>query len=164
MTAGMNTRNLEAGRISLPRAGLGVLLAGTLLAGSVIGAATYAAINMANVNAAAHAAAISAALPKESTVVHDARIAAGHGQLAADGPTSGSRALAQDAIRKGQQAAGNGALAGDVRGVPVARDGFGFGPGARQAPVGRDGFGFGPASEPAPTVTIQHASGRGPLQ
>jgi len=51
MTAGMNTRNLDAGRISLPRAGFGALIAGTLLAGSLVGAATYAAVNTASANA-----------------------------------------------------------------------------------------------------------------
>ena len=84
MTAGMNTRNLDAGRISLPRAGFGALIAGTLLAGSLVGAATYAAVNTASANAAGHAAAISIALPNESTAVRNERIAAGNGQLVGD--------------------------------------------------------------------------------
>ena len=39
MTAGMTTQRLESSRVSLPRAGLGALLAATLLAGGLIGAA-----------------------------------------------------------------------------------------------------------------------------
>ena len=38
MTAGMTTQKLERSRVSLPRAGLGGLLAATLLAGGLIGA------------------------------------------------------------------------------------------------------------------------------
>jgi len=187
MTAGMNTRNLDAGRISLPRAGFGALIAGTLLAGSLVGAATYAAVNTASANAAGHAAAISIALPNESTAVRNERIAAGNGQLVGDTrATSASAAVvstaAAEEIRRGQLATGNGPLAGDVRELPnsgtaafgvtkstnfpAGRDGFGFDQPAAQTPAsaGRDGFGFGPTAAPAPTVTIQHAPGRGPLQ
>ena len=182
MTAGMNTRNLDAGRISLPRAGFGALLAGTLLAGSLLGAAAYATITMASANAAAaaHAAAIAAALPNESTIVHDARIAVGHGQLVGDA-TRAAAVGSVGAVRQGQITAGNGPLAGDIRGVasgtaavgvtrntafPAGRDGFGFDQATAPvaAPVGRDSFGFGQAAAPAPTVTLQHAPGRGPLQ
>ena len=138
MTAGMTTRNLDAGRISLPRAGLGALLAGTLLAGSLLGAATYATVSMINANAAAHAAAISTPPAQESTAVRDARIAAG-----------------------------NGPLAGDVRGVAPAASGTKGAAQASATPAGRDGYGFGQAAAApaaAPTLTIRHAPGRGPLQ
>jgi hypothetical protein len=47
MTAEMTTQKLERSRVSLPRAGLGALLAGTLLAGGLIGAAAYAGIGAA---------------------------------------------------------------------------------------------------------------------
>ena len=77
MTAGMTTQNLESSRVSLPRAGLGALLAATLLAGGLIGAAAYAGIGAA----IAHPATISATLQHESIVVRDLRIAAGRGQL-----------------------------------------------------------------------------------
>ena len=76
MTAGMTTQRLD-GRVSLPRAGLGALLAATLLAGSLIGAAIHA-------GAAAvitQPARVSVTLPRESAVVRDLRIAAGRGQL-----------------------------------------------------------------------------------
>ena len=56
MTAGMTTQKLEGSRVSLPRAGLGGLLAATLLAGSLIGAAAYAGIGAA----AAQPAVVSA--------------------------------------------------------------------------------------------------------
>jgi hypothetical protein len=131
----MDTRNLEAGRISLPRAGLGALLAGTLIAGGLLGAAAYATASMINPNAAAHAAAISVALPNESTTVRDARIAAG-----------------------------NGPLAGDVRGLPSRTTGVQGVTRTTSFPSGRDGFGYDQASAPAPTVVTQHALGRGPLQ
>src|SRR4029453_14118517 len=84
MAAGMDTRNLDAGRVSLPRVGLGVLLAGTLIAGSLLGAAAYAPARRINAKARAPRGAISVALPHETTIVRDARIAAGNGQLAAD--------------------------------------------------------------------------------
>jgi len=134
MTAGINTRNLDAGRVSLPRAGFGALLAGTLLAGSVLGAATYAAISMTSTNAA-HAAAISVAAPKESTVVRDGRIAAG-----------------------------NGPLAGDVRGVASATGGSKDVTRTSAFPAGRDGFGYDEAAGPAPKISVLHGPGRGPLQ
>jgi len=53
MTAGMTTQKLERSRVSLPRAGLGALLAATLLAGSLIGAAAYAGIGAATARPAA---------------------------------------------------------------------------------------------------------------
>ena len=166
MTAGMNTRNLDAGRISLPRVSLGVLLAGTMLAGGLIGAATAAAIDRADANAAAHAAAIAAALPKESTVVRDGRIAAGNGQLAgdtrgaivSDGAAAGA---AVRVVRQGQLAVGNGPMAGDVRGMSSGATGVAP---ATAFPAGRDGFGFGQATVRTSTVTIRHAPGRGPLE
>ena len=77
MTAGMNTQKLGSSRISLPRAGLGALLAATLLAGGLVGAAVYAGIGAAT----AQPAAVSMTLPRESIVVRDLRIAAGRGQL-----------------------------------------------------------------------------------
>ena len=77
MTAGMTTQNLENSRVSLPRAGLGALLAATLLAGGLIGAAAYAGIGAA----IAQPATVSATLQHESIVVRDLRIAAGRGQL-----------------------------------------------------------------------------------
>ena len=43
MTAGMTTQKFDS-RVSLPRAGLGALLAATLVAGGLIGAAAYAGI------------------------------------------------------------------------------------------------------------------------
>ena len=135
MTAGMNTRNLDAGRISLPRVGLGALLAGTLIAGGLLGAAAYATASMINANAAAHAAAISVALPHESTTVRDARIAAGNGQVA-----------------------------GDTRGLPSGTTGVQGVTRTTSFPAGRDGFGFDQVGASAPTVVIQHAPGRGPMQ
>ena len=80
MTAGMTTQNLESSRVSLPRAGLGALLAATLLAGGLIGAAAYAGIGAA----IAQPATVSATLQHESIVVRDLRIAAGRGQLIGD--------------------------------------------------------------------------------
>ena len=76
MTAGMTTQKFDS-RVSLPRAGLGALLAATLLAGGLIGAAAYAGIGAA----IAQPAAVSMTLEHESIVVRDLRIAAGRGQL-----------------------------------------------------------------------------------
>ena len=67
MTAGMTTQELEGSRVSLPRAGLGGLLAATLLAGGLIGAAAYAGIGAA----IAQPAAVSITVPHDSTVTHD---------------------------------------------------------------------------------------------
>ena len=53
MTAGMTTQKFEGSRVSLPRAGLGGLLAATLLAGSLIGAAASARIGAATAQPAA---------------------------------------------------------------------------------------------------------------
>ena len=79
MTAGMTTQKFDS-RVSLPRAGLGALLAATLLAGGLIGAAAYAGIGAA----IAQPATISVTLSPESTVVRNLRIAAGRGQLVGD--------------------------------------------------------------------------------
>ena len=76
MTAGMTTQKLD-GRVSLPRAGLGALLAATLLAGGLVGAAAYAGIGVATVQPAA----VSITLERESIAIRDLRIAAGRGQL-----------------------------------------------------------------------------------
>ena len=76
----MTTQTLESSRVSLPRAGLGALLAATLLAGGLIGAAAYAGIGVA----IAKPATEGVTLPHESTVVRDLRIAAGRGQLIGD--------------------------------------------------------------------------------
>lgn len=86
MTAGTTTRSVGGNRISLPRAGLGALLAGTLLAGTLLGAAAYAGINAATGSAAADAAAVGAPLPHESDAVRNARIRAGNGPLVGDAP------------------------------------------------------------------------------
>jgi hypothetical protein len=87
MTAGMTTQKLENSRISLPRAGLGALLAATLLAGGLIGAVVYAGVGAA----IAQPATGSTTLPHESIVVRDLRIAAGRGQLI--GETDGAAVL-----------------------------------------------------------------------
>ena len=87
MTAGTTTRTIGSNRISLPRAGLGALLAGTLLVGSLLGAAAYAGFTGATSNAAADAAADLGPLPRESVVVRNARIAAGNGPLVGDAPS-----------------------------------------------------------------------------
>ena len=76
MTAGMTTQKLDS-RVSLPRAGLGALLAATLVTGGLIGAAAYAGIGVTT----AQRAAVSMTLERESIVVRDLRIEAGRGQL-----------------------------------------------------------------------------------
>ena len=86
MTAGMNTRSIGGNRISLPRAGLGALLAGTLLAGTLLGAAAYAGINAATSSAAVGKAVIVTPLPDEPAAVRNARIRAGNGPLVGDAP------------------------------------------------------------------------------
>src|SRR5262245_25183243 len=73
MTAGMTTQKLEGSRISLPRAGLGALLAAALLAGGLIGAAVSAGIGIAT----AQPAAVSVTLPRDATVPRDQRIHGG---------------------------------------------------------------------------------------
>ena len=85
MTAGTTTRSIRGDRVSLPRAGLGALLAGTLLAGTLLGAAAYAGINAATGSAAAVAAAVTPVLD-ESAAVQRARIAAGNGPLVGEAP------------------------------------------------------------------------------
>ena len=134
MTAGMNTRNLDAGRISLPRAGLGALLAGTLIAGSLLGAAAYATASMISADAA----------PVTSNTV-------------AVGTSAG-------VIRQAQLATGNGPLVGDERGLPSGTTGIRGVTRTTGFPAGRDGFGYDQVAAPASTVVIQHAQGRGPLQ
>ena len=81
MTAGMTTQKLEGSRVSLPRTGLGALLAATLLAGGLIGAGVYAGVGAA----IAQPATVSVTLPHESRVVRDLRIDSGRGQLIGDG-------------------------------------------------------------------------------
>ena len=89
MTAGMTTQKLDGSRVSLPRAGLGGLLAATLLAGGLIGAAAYAGIGAATAQLAAvtitephgltrdardsfrYSRSISVAQPHDSTVPRD---------------------------------------------------------------------------------------------
>jgi len=97
---------MEGSRISLPRAGLGALLAGTLLAGSLLGAAAYAGIAGATSNPAA---ALAAPLP-ESAAIRHARIQAGNGQLAGD--AGGIQAN----VTTNQ---------GPIRAIPYRGDGFG---------------------------------------
>lgn len=53
MTAGMTTQKLGNSQVSLPRAGLGALLAATLLTGALIGAAASAGIGAATASPAA---------------------------------------------------------------------------------------------------------------
>ena len=86
MTAGITTRSMEGSRISLPRAGLGALLAATLLAGSLLGAAAYAGINTATSTPLARGSAIVAPLPPASAAIRNARIEAGSGPLVGDAP------------------------------------------------------------------------------
>lgn len=115
MTAGTTTQSMRGNRVSLPRAGLGALLAGTLLAGSVIGAAAYAGISAATSSAAADAAVVVAPTPGDSAAVRRARIAAGNGPLVGDDPgiratptvTVGERSTHQDITG---HAAGHGPL------------------------------------------------------
>jgi len=130
MTAGMTTQKLEGGRVSLPRAGLGALLAATLLAGGLIGAAVYAGIGIAT----AQPAAISLTVPHESNVVRDQRIHAGRGQLVDD-------------IRPAMSTVGT-----TYR--PAERDGFGIGvssSGASDSVRGTTAqFTHGPRSGPLP--------------
>jgi hypothetical protein len=135
MTAGMITRRMEGARVSLPRAGLGALLAATLLAGGLLGAAIYAGIGAVTAGSAAHAVAITVALPPEPATVRDARIAAGNGQLA-----------------------------GDARGLPSGATGPIGVTRTSSFPVGRDGFGFDQAAGSQGNVVVTHSPGRGPLQ
>ena len=66
MTAGMTTQKLEGSRVSLPRAGLGGLLAATLLAGSLIGAAAYAGIGAATAQQAAATTTLAQGLTRDA--------------------------------------------------------------------------------------------------
>ena len=102
MTAGMTTQNLENSRVSLPRAGLGALLAATLLAGGLIGAAAYAGIGAA----IAQPATVSATLQHESIVVRDLRIAAGRGQLV--GETNATLVIGGTGTRTSRRTTGSG--------------------------------------------------------
>ena len=83
VTTGTTSRSMERSRISLPRAGLGVLLAGTLVTGALLGAAAYAGISTAASSATADAA-IVAPLPNEPAFIRDARIEVGTGPLVGD--------------------------------------------------------------------------------
>jgi hypothetical protein len=76
MTAGITTQKFGS-RVSLPRVGLGALLAATLVAGGLIGAAAYAGIGAA----IAQPAVVSMTLEHESIGVRNLRIEAGRGQL-----------------------------------------------------------------------------------
>jgi hypothetical protein len=120
MTAGMTTRSMEGNRISLPRAGLGALLAGTLLAGSLLGAAVYAGVSAATSNPVADAAAVSTPLPGELNVVRDARISAGNGQLVEDEPgIPAGQGTARTIPFRGDGFGGDGFLVGNDRLAPV---------------------------------------------
>ena len=66
MTAGMTTQKLDKSQVSLPRAGLGALLAATLLAGSLIGAAAYAGIGAATAQPAAVTTTLSHGLTPDA--------------------------------------------------------------------------------------------------
>ena len=66
MTAGMTTQKLDGSRVSLPRAGLGGLLAATLLAGSLIGAAASARISAATAQPAAVTTTLAHGLTRDA--------------------------------------------------------------------------------------------------
>jgi len=137
MTAGMTTRSMEGSRISLPRAGLGALLAGTLLAGSVLGGAVYAGISAATNSTNALAAAIGET-SHESAAVRQARVEAGSGPLVGD--AGGSQA----SVTAGRSSAGT---------IPYRGDGF-----------GGDGFHVPQRINEPPAGTTTHAVGHGPLR
>jgi hypothetical protein len=75
MTAGMTTPKLEGSRVSLPRAGLGALLAATLLAGGLIGAAVCAGVGTTI------AQPVAVSVSHASTVARDQPIHAVRGLL-----------------------------------------------------------------------------------
>jgi hypothetical protein len=136
MTAGTTTQNLD-GRVSLPRAGLGALLAATLLAGGLIGATIYAEIGAA----ITQPATVGVTLPPESAVVHDLRIAAGRGPLIGESeatPVSVTLPPESAAVHDLRIAAGRGPLIGES-----------------EATV---------ATTTTTTVELTHAPGRGPLR
>jgi hypothetical protein len=136
MTAGMTAQKLD-GRVSLPRAGLGALLAATLLAGGLVGAAIYAGISAAMTQPAT----VGVTLPLESAVVHDLRIAAGRGQLIGEPGTAPIRVTLQQesaVVHDLRIAAGRGPLTGES-----------------EATV---------AGATTTTIDITHAPGRGPLR
>jgi hypothetical protein len=137
MTAGMTTRSMEGSRISLPRAGLGALLAGTLLAGSVLGGAVYAGISAATTSGSALAAAI-VATSHESVAVRHARVEAGSGPLAGDAGGTQARVTAGSGL---------------ARTIPYRGDGF-----------GGDGFDVPRRNNEQPAGTTTHAAGHGPLR
>jgi hypothetical protein len=156
MTAGTTTRSMEGSRISLPRVGLGALLAGTLLAGGLLGAAVYAGISAATSGPAA-LSAVPVTSPHESAIVRHARSEAGNGQLAGD--AGATRASAR------------------TRAIPYRGDGFGgdgfsvtTGPGSTRAiPYRGDGNGGDGFSVPHPNIqppagTATDAAGHGPLR
>ena len=137
MTAGINSQKLD-GRISLPRAGLGALMAATLLAGGLIGAAIYAGVGAA----ITQPATVGATLPHESAVVHNLRIAAGRGQLIGETvatPVGVTLPHESAVVHDLRIAAGRGQLIGETEATPVA-------------------------GATITTVEITHAPGRGPLR
>ena len=137
MTAGITTRSMEGSRISLPRAGLGALLASTLLAGSLLGAAMYAGISAATGNSGTLTAALVTS-GHEPAAVRQARIEAGSGPLVGDaGGTQGDST----------------ARHGLTRTIRYRGDGF-----------GGDGFAVRQANDQPPAGTIAHAPGNGPLR
>ena len=136
MTAGMTTRSMEGSRISLPRAGLGALLAGTLLAGSVLGGAVYAGISAATTSTSALATAIVAT--SHESAVRNARVEAGSGPLAGD--AGGTQA----SVTAGPSSA---------RTIPYRGDGF-----------AGDGFDVPQRNVQPPAGTTTHALGHGPLR
>ena len=136
MTAGMTTRSMEGSRISLPRAGLGALLAGTLLTGSVLGGAVYAGISAATNGTSVFATAIVAT--SHESAVRQARVEAGSGPLVGD--AGGSQA----SVTAGRSSAGT---------ILYRGDGF-----------GGDGFNVPQRNNQPPAGTTTHAVGHGPLR
>ena len=120
MTAGMKAPNLEAGRISLPRAGLGALLAGTLIVGSLLGAAAYATASMINANAA-HVTSSTVA-GTAAGIIRQGQLATGNGPLVGD-----ERGLPSVAA----------GVPGATRttSFPAGRDGFGYDQASAPAPT-----------------------------
>ena len=136
MTAGLTTRSMEGSRISLPRVGLGVLLAGTLLAGGALGAAVYAGIS-ASIGSPSVLAAPLATSRQEPAAIRQARIDAGRGPLAGDAGATQANVTAREGL---------------TLTIPYRGDGFG-------------GDGFVPqVNIQGPAGTTTHASGHGPLR
>ena len=137
MTAGTTTQRLE-GRVSLPRAGLGALLAATLVMGGLIGAAISAEIGAT----ITPPATLGVSVPHESAVVRNLRIAAGRGQMIGEtSPALVGLTLARESavVRDLRIAAGRGQLIGETTPAPVT----------------------GPT---ATTVVLTHAPGHGPVR